>query len=182
MVVRASVVRSRVAEVETPPEEKGRGRRFVACFGGGFWPSHRLNYFRPTVAGQGVPSRRQLLRGAVGGAVGIVLGATARSVAAAPRQSASSSPNIQRLKDDLFIITIPGEANVVARTAADGVVLVDGASARASDALMQAIATLPGGRPVQTIFNTHWHPEQTGSNEALGKAGKTIIAHENTRL
>jgi glyoxylase-like metal-dependent hydrolase (beta-lactamase superfamily II) len=35
---------------------------------------------------------------------------------------------------------------------------------------------------VQTLFNTHWHPEQTGLNEAIGKAGKTIIAHENTRL
>ncbi|HYR87685.1 MAG TPA: MBL fold metallo-hydrolase, partial [Terriglobia bacterium] len=29
---------------------------------------------------------------------------------------------------------------------------------------------------------THWHPEQTGSNERLGKAGAAIIAHENTRL
>ena len=35
---------------------------------------------------------------------------------------------------------------------------------------------------MQTLFNTHWHPEQTGLNEALGKAGKTIISHENTRL
>jgi glyoxylase-like metal-dependent hydrolase (beta-lactamase superfamily II) len=35
---------------------------------------------------------------------------------------------------------------------------------------------------VHTLFNTHWHPEQTGLNEQLGLAGKTIIAHENTRL
>jgi glyoxylase-like metal-dependent hydrolase (beta-lactamase superfamily II) len=61
------------------------------------------------------------------------------------------------------------------------VLLVDGASAAASDALMKAVASLPGGG-VHTLVNTHWHPEQTGSNEALGKAGKTIIAHENTRL
>ena len=47
---------------------------------------------------------------------------------------------------------------------------------------MKAVAGLPGGGPVHTIFNTHWHPEQTGSNEPLGKAGATIIAHENTRL
>ena len=60
--------------------------------------------------------------------------------------------------------------------------LVDGASAGGSDALLKAVAGLPGGRPVKTIFNTHWHPEQTGSNETLGKAGTTIIAHENTRL
>ena len=47
---------------------------------------------------------------------------------------------------------------------------------------MKAVAGLPGGGPVHTLFNTHWHPEQTGSNEQLGKAGATIIAHENTRL
>src|SRR5437660_1176663 len=47
---------------------------------------------------------------------------------------------------------------------------------------MTAISGLPGGGPVHTIFNTHWHPEQTGLNEQLGKAGATIIAHENTRL
>ena len=60
--------------------------------------------------------------------------------------------------------------------------LVDGGSAQAADALMKAVAGLPGGGPVQTLFNTHWHPEQTGLNDALGKAGKTIIAQENTRL
>jgi cyclase len=35
---------------------------------------------------------------------------------------------------------------------------------------------------VRTLFNTHWHPEHTGSNETLGKAGAAIVAHENTRL
>ena len=103
-----------------------------------------------------------------------------RLVAAA--QTSAGAPGVQRLSDDLFLIRIPGEANVVAATTNDGVVLVDGASAAGSDALLKAVAALPGGRPVQTIFNTHWHPEQTGSNEALGKAGKTIVAHENTRL
>jgi len=42
---------------------------------------------------------------------------------------------------------------------------------------------LPNGSgKVHTLFNTHWHPEQTGSNERLGMGGTTIIAHENTRL
>ena len=47
---------------------------------------------------------------------------------------------------------------------------------------MKAVSGLPGGGPVHTLFNTHWHPEQTGSNEPVGKAGATIIAQENTRL
>jgi glyoxylase-like metal-dependent hydrolase (beta-lactamase superfamily II) len=48
--------------------------------------------------------------------------------------------------------------------------------------LEKAVAGLPNAKTVHTLFNTHWHPEQTGSNERLGKAGATIIAHENTRL
>ena len=91
-------------------------------------------------------------------------------------------PESERLAPDLFVIRIPGEANIVAHTTSAGVVLVDGGSARASDAVMNAVASLPGSGQVQTLFNTHWHPEQTGLNERIGKAGKTIIAHENTRL
>ena len=87
-----------------------------------------------------------------------------------------------KLADDLYVISLPGEANVVAQTSASGVLLVDGGSAKASDALMKAVAALPGGGPVHTLFNTHWHPEQTGLNEQVGQAGKTIISHENTRL
>jgi glyoxylase-like metal-dependent hydrolase (beta-lactamase superfamily II) len=127
-------------------------------------------------------TRRQILKGAIGGAAGILLSAAARPLAAAPAQAASPGTGVQRLSDDLFVVTIPGEANVVAHTTADGVLLVDGGSAGASDALMKEVASLSGGGPVHTIFNTHWHPEQTGSNEQLGKAGRTIIAHENTRL
>ena len=125
-------------------------------------------------------SRRQILKAALGGAAGIVLGAPIRL--AAESAQATEPPDTLRLADDLFVVRIPGQANVVAHTSAAGVVLVDGGSASGADALMKAVAALPGGGPVRTIFNTHWHPEQVGSNELLGKAGATIIAHENTRL
>jgi glyoxylase-like metal-dependent hydrolase (beta-lactamase superfamily II) len=127
-------------------------------------------------------TRRQLLRTAIGGAAGILIGAPVRRLAAAVPQAAPDSTGIQRLSDDLFVVRLPGEANIVVRTGATGVLLVDGGSTSASGALVKAVSGLPGGGPVQTLFNTHWHPEQTGLNEQLGKAGKTIIAHENTRL
>jgi cyclase len=126
-------------------------------------------------------TRRQILKGAIAGAAGLVVGSPLRGFASAA-QATSTAPGAVRLTDDLFVITIPGEANVVAHTSAAGVLLVDGCSASASGALMKAVASLPGAGAVHTIFNTHWHPEQTGSNEALGKAGKTVVAHENTRL
>ena len=126
-------------------------------------------------------TRRQLLKAAIGGAAGMAL-TPVRRLAAFSAQGPAQAPTVQRLADDLFIVRLPGEPNVVVHTGTDGVVLVDGASAAASSALLTAVAGLPHGGPVATIFNTHWHPEQTGSNEPLGKAGRTIVAHENTRL
>ena len=95
----------------------------------------------------------------------------------------AQAPNISTagLGANIFLLSGAG-GNVIARTGADGVVLVDGGLAQNAAALAQAVAALPGSGPVRTLFNTHWHPEQTGSNERLGMAGATIIAHENTRL
>jgi cyclase len=133
------------------------------------------------VVEQGGHTRREILKAALGGAAGIALAAPVGRLAAASAQTPDVAGTV-RLADDLFVLRIPGQTNVVAHTGSDGVLLVDGVSAGASEALTQAIAGLPGGGSVHTIFNTHWHPEQTGSNEHFGKAGRTIIAHENTRL
>lgn len=89
--------------------------------------------------------------------------------------------DVQVLEDDLYVVTAGG-TNVVALTGADGVALVDGGSADVSADLLQTVAALPEAGAVHTLFNTCWHPTQTGSNATLGEAGATIIAHENTRL
>jgi glyoxylase-like metal-dependent hydrolase (beta-lactamase superfamily II) len=119
-------------------------------------------------------SRRQLLKAAIGGAAAIAF--------RGPLSAFAQDATTVKLSDDLFIVKIPGQANVVAQTSANGVLLVDGGSAAGSDALMKAVSALSGGGHIHTLFNTHWHPEQTGSNERLGKAGTTIIAQVNTRL
>ena len=95
----------------------------------------------------------------------------------------AQNPKIEttQLGENLYLLTGAG-CNVIAHTGADGVVMVDGGLAQNATALKQAVAALPKGGPVRTLFNTHWHPEQTGSNQALGMAGATIIAQENTRL
>ncbi len=98
-------------------------------------------------------------------------------------QSSGQAPKITTtpLGDNLYLLSGAG-GGVVAYTGADGVVMVDGGLAQNAGALAQAVAALPKSGPVRTLFNTHWHPQQTGSNETLGTAGVTIIAHENTRL
>src|SRR5580704_8458979 len=104
---------------------------------------------------QGGPTRRRILTAAIGGAAGIVLGTPARRLAAASAQAAAHGAATLRLSDDLFLLSSPGEANVVAQTGASGVMLVDGGSAGAADALMKAVSALPGSGAVHTIFNTH---------------------------
>ena len=47
---------------------------------------------------------------------------------------------------------------------------------------LKFVSEQTGGKPVQVLFNTDWHLENTGSNDTLGKAGTKIIAHENTKL
>ena len=107
----------------------------------------------------------------------------AAAVGLAAPYAFAQAPKItsEQLGDNLYLLTGAG-GNVVARTGAQGVVMVDGGLAQNAGALAQALAALPNSGPVRTLFNTHWHPEQTGSNEKLGAAGCTIIAQENTRL
>jgi cyclase len=114
------------------------------------------------------------------------LKAAAAATVAAPYVAAqvkAQAPKITttQLGDNLYLLGGAG-GNVIAHTSPDGVVLVDGGLKENADALAQAVAALPSGGKIHTLFNTHWHPEQTGSNERLGMAGVTIIAQENTRL
>ncbi len=75
-----------------------------------------------------------------------------------------------------------GGCNVVALRSGAEVLLVDGGTEQESAALLRRVLKESGGSRITTLINTHWHPEQTGSNERLGKSGARLIAHENTRL
>ena len=72
--------------------------------------------------------------------------------------------------------------NVIALKGPEGSLLVDGGYAKHSKALLKAAADATGNRKVATLINTHWHPAQTGANEAVGRAGGVIFAHEKTKL
>jgi len=117
-----------------------------------------------------------LLAAAVRGAAGAALGA-----ALPIRLPAQPAEDVIDLGRGFHVLTLDGN-NVLAVAAGDGLALVDGGTAAQSPRFLELAAALPGGRPVRTLFNTHWHPEQTGSNEALGRAGAAIVAHVNTRL
>jgi len=121
--------------------------------------------------------RRQFITRVVGTAVAGV---------AMPRLSSAQSGTLSAttaLSDRLSLIT-GGGTNVLALSTSDGLVLVDSGAPDRNDALMAMIRALSlsasGG--IRTLFNTHYHSENTGGNEMLRQAGATIVAHENTRL
>jgi glyoxylase-like metal-dependent hydrolase (beta-lactamase superfamily II) len=60
--------------------------------------------------------------------------------------------------------------------------MIDGGRAADADALLAALRSATGASRVHTLINTHWHPEQTGANEAVGRAGGVIFAHEKTKM
>jgi glyoxylase-like metal-dependent hydrolase (beta-lactamase superfamily II) len=72
--------------------------------------------------------------------------------------------------------------NVVALATPEGLVLVDSGGPGAGAALAAQLGRLPGRGRVHTLFNTHWHLENTGANEHFGKPGVRLIAHEKTLL
>lgn len=72
--------------------------------------------------------------------------------------------------------------NVLALPGPDGALMVDGGLAANADVLLAAVKQATGASRINTLIDTHWHPEQIGANEAVGKAGGVIFAHEKTKL
>jgi len=121
-------------------------------------------------------ARRRFLKTVLSGTTIASLGMLDSAFAAAGPAIAST-----KINDQLTLFSGAG-ANVVAARDADALALVDGGLAEHSGALLKAVGAAMGTTHVHTLFNTHWHPEQTGSNERLAREGATIISHENTRL
>jgi glyoxylase-like metal-dependent hydrolase (beta-lactamase superfamily II) len=112
-------------------------------------------------------NRRTVLQGALGAAV-----------TAAVRPAFAK---VTAIAEQLWLLAGFG-GNVVALSTPAGVVLVDsGAPMGQSPLLDFANETAPGAR-LHTLLNTHWHLDQIGGNELVGRSGANIVAHEKTRL
>src|SRR4051812_38705059 len=70
---------------------------------------------------------------------------------------------VRRVSDKISIVD-GGGANVLAFSAADGLILVDSGAPKSADKVMASLKNVNPGK-VTTIFNTHYHQDQTGNNE-----------------
>lgn len=113
------------------------------------------------------------------------VGAAVAATAAGGLRSAYSREKtpltVTELGERLFVVS-GGGGNVTVFHPDEGVLLVDGGSPERSADVLALVRKRTGQKRVHTLFNTHWHWDQTGSNLALGKSGTHIVAHENTRL
>jgi cyclase len=122
-------------------------------------------------------TRRRFLETAMAGATGAAL------LTFAPDEAHARGTGyvVTELGGGVTLIS-GGDANVVAYGSPEGLLMVDGGSKSQSGALLKEALKATQTKKLHTLFNTHWHPEQTGLNEAAGRSGARIIAHENTRL
>ena len=128
--------------------------------------------------------RRFILRSAAPALAATLLPAAAFAEAAKKKPSAAHLPAKPVTARDVNGLTVfdVGGCNVIALAGPDGALLVDGGRASDAAALMKAVSGALKTERVSTLINTHWHPEQVGCNEAVGKAGGMIISHEVTKL
>ena len=115
-------------------------------------------------------SRRQLLKGAAASAFALW---TPRILRAQP------AVGVRRLTDRVSVLDAGG-SNVIACSTGDGLVLADSGAPKSGDQLMAALKNVAPGAKVQTLFNTHYHLDQTANNELFAAAGAKIVAHQRT--
>lgn len=101
----------------------------------------------------------------------ILLAATAFAAGAQPNQGA---PEIHVLPVQGNVYMLVGDGgNITVQIGKQGVLLVDTGLAQRSDELLAQLRKM-SDRPIRYIINTHVHPDHTGGNEKIAKAGITI--------
>ena len=83
------------------------------------------------------------------------------------------------LSGSTHLVTGAG-GNIVASVGRDGAWIIDDQFAPLADRILAALKVIDDA-PLRFVINTHWHGDHTGGNEAMGKAGATVMAHHNVR-
>lgn len=85
-----------------------------------------------------------------------------------------------KLSDKLVVID-GGGANVTAFLTGEGLVVVDSGAPGSGNAVMAALKSFAPNAKVTTLFNTHYHLDQTANNEAFAAQGAKIVSQKRTR-
>jgi len=120
--------------------------------------------------------RRQVLKGTMAGA--LTLWASPLLMTARAAQQAGAAAGVKKLTDRISVID--AGTNVLVLSATDGLLLVDTGAPKSGDKLAAALKGVSNAK-VNTVFNTHYHLDQTANNEMFSAAGAKIVAHSRTQ-
>jgi glyoxylase-like metal-dependent hydrolase (beta-lactamase superfamily II) len=123
--------------------------------------------------------KRALVLGAlvIVGALSAALGAAARVGQGAGQQPSAGALQVDKLKDNLYVLR-GGGGNTAAFITANGVVLVDTKLPGWGKPLLEKVKELTD-KPVTTIINTHTHFDHVSGNVDF-PATVEVVTHENT--
>lgn len=99
------------------------------------------------------------------------------SVFAQQRDFSSVEITPTQLSDTVYMLMGAG-GNIGVSIGEDGAFIIDDQFAPLSEKIMAAVKAIDD-QPIRFVINTHWHGDHTGGNEAFGKSGSVIIAHDN---
>ena len=83
----------------------------------------------------------------------------------------------EKLNDTTYMLVGAG-GNIGLCVGEDAVFIIDDQFAPLAPKIKAAIAVITS-KPVQFLLNTHFHFDHTGGNEAFGRDGALIVAHDN---
>jgi cyclase len=109
----------------------------------------------------------------------LLAGALSLIMAQQPQQNPPAALEIQRVKDNLYVITGSG-GNTAAFITEKGVVIVDTKNPGDGPGILEKIKSVTP-KPVIMVINTHTHRDHVGSNSAFTGAVE-FVAHENTKV
>lgn len=108
----------------------------------------------------------------------LLAGAISLTAARQTQQNPPAALEIQKVKDNLYVITGSG-GNTAVFITEKGVVVVDTKNPGDGPRLLEKIKSVTP-KPVITVINTHTHGDHVGSNSAFTGAVE-FVAHENTK-
>lgn len=126
---------------------------------------------------------RAVLASVVSAAITVASALTISVALPNPVHAQQNFDNVQirseKLSNSVYMLVGRG-GNMGISVGPDATLLIDTQFAPLTARIDEAVKSL-AQKPLTLVLNTHWHSDHTGGNTNMGKAGVTIIAHENVR-
>jgi len=105
-----------------------------------------------------------------------IAAASAAALVHAQQGAPATTPiDILPVHGQVYLLAGPA-SNTSIQVGPQGVIVVDTMREQDGDALLAAIRTVAGNRPIRYVINTHAHPDSVGGNVRIGQAGSQIVA------